>query len=256
MCPLRPPYFNRKGVPILFVQSSAQQQNGRPWCATIIDMKKGASISEEHGIEAMPKDALYVYSVGVSTAGAAEVRMAQANAERRIVATTIDKQGVVDTQKAIERLGLDDRIAVKFEDIAQQLPYADNTFDYAYARLVFHYLTKQQLPKALAELYRVLKPGGTVFIVVRSTKNIDANERATSYDEHSGLTTYTTRPNSELEEVRKRFFHTSESIEQYVKSSGFTITQSKQYDERLFHDYGRTIVAQHTDNLLEVLATK
>jgi hypothetical protein len=30
------------------------------------------SISEDHGLEAMPKDALSMYSVGISTAGAAK----------------------------------------------------------------------------------------------------------------------------------------------------------------------------------------
>jgi len=215
------------------------------------------SISEEHGLVAIPTGSLSIYSVGVSTAGAAEVRMAQTNPKLHIIATTIDKQGVADSQAMIKQQGLDSQIEVKLEDAAQKLPYADNTFDYIYARLVLHYLTKQQLPEALAELRRVLKPGGTIFIVVRSTKNIDASPpRASNYDDHTGLTTYTTRPNTEIAEVRKRFFHTPESIAQYVQDAGFTITHQEQYDERLFHDYGRTIPAQHSDDLLEVIATK
>jgi hypothetical protein len=92
--------------------------------------------------------------------------------------------------------------------------------------------------------------------VVRSTKNIDANERATDYDEYSGMTTFTTRPNTDLEEVRKRFFHTSQSIVSYVTAAGFDITQTTQYDERLFHDYGRTIVAEHINNLIELITKK
>lgn len=220
-------------------------------------METPISISEEHGLAALPKNAFSIYSVGVSTAGAAEIRMAQADPRRHIVATTIDKQGVADSQAIIEQQGLDKQIEVKLEDAAQKLPYASDTFDYIYARLVLHYLTKQQLPDTLAEFLRVLKPGGTLFVVVRSTKNIDASPpRASNYDDHSGLTTYTTRPNTELAEVRKRFFHTPESITQYVRDAGFTITHYEQYDERLFHDYGRTIPAQHSDNLLEVIATK
>ncbi len=220
-------------------------------------MKTSTSISEDHGLEALPNDALSVYSVGVSTAGAAEIRMAQANPRRHIIATTVDEQGVADSQAMIKQQGLDGQIEVKLEDAAEKLPYDDDSFDYIYARLVFHYLTKQQLPAALAELRRVLKPGGKIFIVVRSTTNIDASPpRASHYDDHTGLTTYTTRPNTELAEVRKRFFHTPESIAQYVQDAGFSITHQEQYDEHLFHDYARTIPAQHSDNLLEVIATK
>jgi ubiquinone/menaquinone biosynthesis C-methylase UbiE len=215
-----------------------------------------ASISEEHGLAAIPQDALFIYSVGISTAGAAEVRMAQTNPKRHIIASTIDERGVADNQKKIAQLGLSNRIEVKLEDISQKLSYADNTFDYIYARLVLHYLTKQQLPEALVELRRILKPGGTLFVVVRSTKNIDANERASDYDDHTGFTTYTARPNTEIAEIRKRFFHTPESIVQYVQGAGFHLAHNEQYGECLFHDYGRTIPAQHSDNLLEVIATK
>jgi cyclopropane fatty-acyl-phospholipid synthase-like methyltransferase len=220
-------------------------------------MKTPISVSEEHGLAALPQEARSIYSVGVSTAGAAEIRMAEANPKRHIIATTIDTQGVVDSQKVVTQQGLDNQIEVKLEDVSQTLPYADSTFDYIYARLVLHYLTKQQLPATLAELHRTLKPGGVLFIVVRSTKNIDASPpRASNYDEHTGLTTYTTRPNTEIAEVRKRFFHTPESMANYVQNAGFTITHQEQYDERLFHDYRRTIQAQHSDNLIEIIATK
>jgi ubiquinone/menaquinone biosynthesis C-methylase UbiE len=219
-------------------------------------MKPSISISEEHGLAALPKGALSIYSVGISTAGAAEVRMAEANPKRHIIASTIDKQGVAESQKKVEQQGLSDRIEVKLEDAAQKLSYTDDTFDYVYARLVLHYLTKQQLSATLAELHRVLKPDGTIFIVVRSTKNIDANERATGYDEHTGLTTFITRPNTALAEERKRFFHSPESIAHYVQEAGFIITHNEQYDEHLYHDYGRTILAEHSNNLVEVVARK
>lgn len=203
----------------------------------------------------MPEDALSVYSVGISTAGTAEIHMAQANAERHVVASTVDGRGVVDTQKIVEQHGLRDRIEVKFEDVSKKLPYADNAFDYEYARLVLHYLTKRQLARALAELHRTLKPGGLLFIVVRSTENVDVS-RAISYDERTGLTTYIARPGTALAETRKRFFHTPESISRYVKEAGFTIARSEQYDERLYHDYGRTVLSEHFDNLIEIIAAK
>ena len=42
---------------------------------------------------------------------------------------------------------LDTQIESKFEDVSQPLPYKDSYFDYAYARLVLHYLPKKALDK-------------------------------------------------------------------------------------------------------------
>lgn len=49
-------------------------------------------------------------------------------------------------------------------DLAEPLPFADAGFDDAIASLVLHYLQDWTLP--LAELRRVLKPGGRLFVVV------------------------------------------------------------------------------------------
>ena len=49
------------------------------------------SISEEHGLAYMSDADLVVYSVGISTAGAAEIKMAKSNAKRKIIATTLDE---------------------------------------------------------------------------------------------------------------------------------------------------------------------
>lgn len=48
------------------------------------------------------------------------------------------------------------------------LPYPDDTFDVAVAYGVFYYGTRQTHMAAAAELHRVLKPGGSAFVVVRT----------------------------------------------------------------------------------------
>lgn len=216
-------------------------------------MTQNFSISEEHGLAAMPADALKIYSVGVSTAGEAEVRMAEANPERHIIATTIDSDGFAATHKLLQEKGLNKQIEMRQEDVSKPLSYEDNYFDYIYARLVLHYLTKQQLATALRELHRVLKPGGSLFVVVRSTKNIDAHKKVIEHNETTGITTYESLSSSE---IRKRFFHTQDSIASFISEAGFRITHTAQYDERLFHDYHRTKLSPHTDNLIELLAAK
>jgi hypothetical protein len=57
-------------------------------------MDQNFSISEEHGLVALPSEAQKIYSIGVSTAGQAEIKMAQANSSSHIIATTIDDTGV------------------------------------------------------------------------------------------------------------------------------------------------------------------
>lgn len=212
------------------------------------------SVSEEHGLAVLPSDALKIYSVGVSTAGAAEIRMVQTNPRRHIIATTIDDEGVSSTRKFIHDKGFDQQIEVRNEDVSRPLPYPDGEFDYVYARLVLHYLTKQQLEAALAELHRTLKKGGKLFVVVRSTDNLDAKENAIAYDPKTCMTIHVTKPNQAVSEGRQRFFHTKESISNFVRAAGFRVEQVSQYNEKLFHDFNRTIPVDHEDNLIELIA--
>lgn len=63
---------------------------------------------------------------------------------------------------ARERLG--EEADLKVADLTQPLPYDTSTFDDAVAVLVMHYLEDWSRP--LAELRRVLKPGGRLIVVV------------------------------------------------------------------------------------------
>ena len=63
---------------------------------------------------------------------------------------------------ARQRLGDDTDLRVA--DISQPLPYPDGAFDDAVAALVLHYLEDWTAP--LAELRRVLRPGGRLIVVV------------------------------------------------------------------------------------------
>lgn len=104
-----------------------------------------ASASEDHGIAALTDQDLKVFSVGISTGGIAEMRMAELNRKRHIIATTIDQDGVAFAKEQIAELHLENQIDAKVEDVSEPLPYANNHFDYIYARLVLHYLPKTNL---------------------------------------------------------------------------------------------------------------
>lgn len=53
---------------------------------------------------------------------------------------------------------------VKFTqlDIAEKLPFVDNSFDIVYSHLALHYFTEKKTKEIFDEIYRVLKPGGIV----------------------------------------------------------------------------------------------
>jgi SAM-dependent methyltransferase len=49
------------------------------------------------------------------------------------------------------------------------LPFADGSFDAAISYGVFYYCTAAKMRAAVREMHRVLKPGGSGFVVVRTT---------------------------------------------------------------------------------------
>lgn len=208
------------------------------------------SMSENQGVSLISNQDETIYSVGISTGGAAEIRMAKGLLNRHIVATTIDSKGANFAQHQINQACLSDRIKVKIEDVAKLLPYTDEFFDFVYARLVLHYLPKTDLENALQELHRILKSTGRIFVVVRSTACLEAQEG--DYNPTNGMTTYTSKNRG----TYSRYFHNESSICSFLKRAGFHITHVKTYDEQLCIDFQRTKSSNHTDNLIEVYASK
>ncbi|HSW72278.1 MAG TPA: methyltransferase domain-containing protein [Chlamydiales bacterium] len=207
------------------------------------------SISETNGINLLFPEDRKIYSIGISTAGSAEIKMALVDGQRQIIATTIDPRGAEYAEKCIQESKLSGQIQVKIEDVSKPLPYPDDYFDYIYARLVLHYLTKDELTSALTELHRVLRKGGRIFVVVRS---IDCPEAFKGqFDPLTHLTTYSSgvKPYS-------RYFHSEESISHYLSQAGFTIQNIDAYQEQLCVDFQRTKLANQMDSLIEVLGVK
>lgn len=148
------------------------------------------SESEKHGIDLIREKDINILSVGISTAGSAEIEMTKKNPSSHIVATTIDEEGLEFTRNIIEQYGLESRIELKIEGVSTKLPYSDEHFDFIYARLVLHYLDNQRLKQTLKEIKRILKKDGLFYIVVRSRNEWEAKLEGTTYDETTGITRY------------------------------------------------------------------
>lgn len=216
------------------------------------------SISEEHGINLIKEKDRNILSIGISTAGSAEIEMARRNPNSHIIATTIDARGLEFTKKIIVQEGLEDRIELRIEDISEKLPYTNNYFDFIYARLVLHYLNNMQLEKALSEIYRVIKENGKFFIAVRSLEEWEAKLEGSTFDEKTGFTKYPDVKTIGTNNVRYIYsrLHSKESIEQFLLKAGFKINYIQEYEEYLYRDYERIDINPKPNKIIEVFVSK
>ena len=96
--------------------------------------------------------------------------------ERGAIVSGFDRSAKM-VELARQRLGADTDLRVA--DIGQPLPYPDGAFDDAVAALVLHYLEDWSAP--LAELRRVLRPGGRLIVVVNHPIMLKIERRDTDY---------------------------------------------------------------------------
>lgn len=96
--------------------------------------------------------------------------------DRGAVVSGFDRSAKM-VELARQRLG--DDVDLRVADISGPLPYPDGAFDDAVAALVLHYLEDWTAP--LAELRRVLKPGGRLIVVVNHPILLKMVHRETDY---------------------------------------------------------------------------
>ncbi|MGC4100317.1 class I SAM-dependent methyltransferase [Ferruginibacter sp.] len=91
-----------------------------------------------------------------------------------LVASDIDfgsmikhSRGLELTRDFIEQVGVTNVTVVNAN--AEKLPFPDNSFDMIYSSYAFQYVPNK--PEALAEIKRVLRPGGYFFCILPSTGN-------------------------------------------------------------------------------------
>ncbi len=217
-----------------------------------------SSKSEKRAIKILDKNYTNILSVGISTGGSAEINIARRCPKARVIATTIDGKGLKFSREKMLKYVESSMIETKIEDVSKPMPYADNTFDFIYARLVLHYLNKQQLNDALNEIYRVLKPTGLLFIVARNNKEWELTkpEFIIKYDQVTNLTTYYEQ--WERKRIQTRQFLSQAQLKEILTNHDFKICRAKDYREYLFTDYERTNKnkSKKPNYLTEIVATK
>lgn len=216
------------------------------------------SISEKNGIQLVKDKFKNILSVGISTAGSAEIEMSKIAPNSHIIATTIDNEGLEFTKKIVKEKGLEKQIELKLEDISEKMPYSDETFDFVYARLVLHYLDNSKLEQALKEIKRVLKTNGLFYIVVRSRNEWEAKLEGATYDEKTGITKYPVYETLGTNNVKYlyRRLHTIDSLKEFLLKENFNIKYVKEYQEECYKDYKRTEKVEFPNTIIECLAEK
>jgi demethylmenaquinone methyltransferase/2-methoxy-6-polyprenyl-1,4-benzoquinol methylase len=109
-------------------------------------------------VSRVPPDALRVLDVASGTAAVA-IRLARAQSGRTVVGVDQSPEMLAAGRGRVAHAGLSKRIELR-EGRAEALPFADGEFD----ALTFTYLLRyvDDVPAALRELARVVRPGGTV----------------------------------------------------------------------------------------------
>lgn len=196
------------------------------------------SLSEKNGLQLVEPSFREILSIGISTAGIAEIKMAALAPNSHIVATTLDSEGVEHVREKIAKLGLSERIEVRVENIAHKLSVRTGVlFDFVYARLVLHYLSAQDLADALTNIHRSMNPYARLYVVVRSENSPEAKQASNTYDPVTRLTTYEV---ASKEEYATRYFHSQKSISDSILSAGFSIESICEYDESLSPNFDRS----------------
>jgi SAM-dependent methyltransferase len=79
-------------------------------------------------------------------------------------------EGLESIEAKAEAEGLGDRVTIGVHDVRKRLPFADAVFDASYSHMLLCMaLTTPELERLVAELRRVLRPGGRVVYTVRTT---------------------------------------------------------------------------------------
>lgn len=217
------------------------------------------SKSEKNGVKAADPFCRAILSIGISTAGSAEIALAEKCRNAFITATTIDEAGLAFTTQTVKQSPFASRIDCRWEDCTKPFPYDDQTFDYVYSRLCLQYLDKAQLDKALCEIYRVLRDGSKLYVAVRSADDKILKLQQPAYDEKTGMTAFfpwlylENNPDNFIE--RKQFF-TEESLTEKLMQHGFAPQVVKTFNEILYADYRRTKKVTCPNTIIETVAVK
>jgi ubiquinone/menaquinone biosynthesis C-methylase UbiE len=122
-----------------------------------------------------------VLDVGCGT-GTLAVLVKQRHPDVELVGIDPDPEALARAERKTSRAG----VAVRFErGFGDALPHPDAAFDRVFSSMMFHHVPKNEKPRVMAEVRRVLKPGGRLEFV--DMARALAHERLIAYMSDAGL---------------------------------------------------------------------
>jgi ubiquinone/menaquinone biosynthesis C-methylase UbiE len=103
-----------------------------------------------------------VLEVAVGT-GAQIAELARRNPSGRTVGVELSEGMLKQTRKRLSAAGLEDRVEL-VRASALELPFEDRSFDLVFNSYMLDLLPRDDIPRALAEFHRLLRPGGRLVL--------------------------------------------------------------------------------------------
>jgi ubiquinone/menaquinone biosynthesis C-methylase UbiE len=139
---------------------------GRDWLLPFYDPVLRVLLREEKTKRELVEQAKLrpghrVLDVGCGT-GTLAILVKGASPETHVVGLDGDPKALAVARRKTARAG----VAVTLDQgLAYQMPYPDASFDRVFSSLVLHHLTRDHKQRTLAEILRVLVPGGTFHLL-------------------------------------------------------------------------------------------
>lgn len=139
-----------------------------PWAAfydrlvNLLSFGKEKSLRQQIIAVARLKSGEKVLDVGCGTGSLALVAKAEVGPAGQIYGTDASPEMIDVARKKASQAGIDVTFQV---DLIEQITFADNQFDVVLSSFMMHHLPDDLKREGLAEVYRVLKPGGRLLVV-------------------------------------------------------------------------------------------
>jgi ubiquinone/menaquinone biosynthesis C-methylase UbiE len=125
-----------------------------------------------------------VLDVGCGTGDLTIVAKSRAGSAGEVVGIDASPEMVATARQKVARQGLD----IRFQPgLIENIPFPDHYFDVVLSSLMMHHLPEELKDRGLAEIYRVLKPGGWLLVVDLKRPTSFVNKTLLTLLFHGGL---------------------------------------------------------------------